>query len=334
MTVATSVSSLSEMAIAEEATAGTAETTPVLYDYFTGDPAVQPVQDVIELRNVYGRDPANTVLGGYHTTGTIPQMVDPDGAVGWWLKWFMGTATASQMDASTAYQHTFTPSDTLKTFTFWFKYGGTLQTKSVNNVVNTFKLSQATSDALKMEVGILGGVDATASDFGSSSYSTTNVFTNSMLTVSISGATTGQAAQVFNSVIQGSNNFDENLGRVHGQRDPKDRVPGKRNVTGSFEMWFNDDSEYQKFWGSASATTPAATATAVPLIYTWDLGEEAGTSHNYELEITLPAVKYRSTAINVGGDRVVQKIDWVAEKDSYVMQITVTNKITEYADAT
>jgi Phage tail tube protein len=333
MTTANSASYLSEMAVAEEATPGVAATTPDIYDCFTDDPGIVPVQNVIRDGCVHSRSNKKHVLSNYHMDGSLPQMVEPEGMIGWWLKWALGGLSSAQEGATTAYKHTYTPAEELKSFTLWLLKGGNQQVKIPYGTVLGLELSQGLDDVLRSTIRTAGQKDEIATDFGSSDYSLLDPFHNTMLAVSIAGSLTGQAAQVHNTVISIDNGINLDDGRTHGSRFYEAVVPGKLNVSGSNDIWFDDDIEYQRFWGDAAATSPASTSTPVPLIFTWDTGIEAGTGYNYQLVITIPAAIYESTTVNLGGNRVVQHIDWYAELDpvtSREIMIELTNTKTGY----
>jgi hypothetical protein len=333
MTLANSAGFLSEMALKEEATAGTAETVPAIYDYFTDDPAIDANQNVVELGYVQDRDIKKVVLGGFEMTATVPQIAEPEGALGHWLKWCLGGHSAAQQGGTSAYLHTFTPADALKSFTMWLTRGNNQEIKIPYAVVQSLEFKQAVDDALRLSVGILGKTEQIASDIGSPSYSVLQPFANQHLSVSIAGSTTAQAALVYGSSVKIENGYDSSLGKVHGSRFYQALVAGKRRITGELMMWFDDDVEYQRFWGATDATEPAAEPTNTPLILEWDTGIEADTGYNYKLTITIPDTFYTSTKVNVAGGRVSQKIDILGIYDtstSQVIKIELTNTKTTY----
>lgn len=332
MTSANSAGFLSDIAIKEEGTPGTAETVPAKYDYMTDNPAIDPVQTVVPGGAVQNRARIKSVLGGYHMEGAIPFMVEPEGMIGWFLKWALGGVSSAVQGATAAYKHTYTPADALKTFTLWLKRAGNQEVKIPYTVINSLEFTQSVNDALRATAGIVGQKDTITTDFGSASFSTLNPFANQHLTVSIAGATTGQAAQVHNTTISIVNNFDVEKGRVHGSRFYTGLVPESRDVSGSFDVWFDDDIEYERFWGAAAATTPSATATPVALIFTWDTGIEAATGYNYILKITLPGVVYVATTVNVTG-RSMQTVTFEGQYDTTAtneISAELTNTITTY----
>lgn len=333
MTTANSATYLSEMAVAEEATPGVAETTPDMYDCFTDDPSINPVQAIIKDGCVHSRSNKKHVLSNYHMDGSLPQMVEPEGMIGWWLKWALGGLSSAQEGATTAYKHSYTPADELKSFTLWLLRGGNQQVKIPYGTVLSLELVQSLDDVLRSTIRIAGQKDEIATDFGSSSYSQLDPLHNTMLGVSIAGSTTGQAAQVHNTSITIDNGIDLDDGRAHGSRFYGAVVPGKLNVSGSMDIWFDDDIEYERFWGAAAASSPVSVSTPVPLIFTWDTGIEAGTGYNYQLVITIPAAIYESTSVNLSGNRIVQHIDWYAEYDNSTSReilVELTNTKTGY----
>lgn len=315
MTTADSASYLSEMAIALEDIPGTAETVPDIYDFFSDDPGINPIQNVIRVGNVQERATRKHVLSNYHIEGSISQMVEPEGMIGWWLLLALGSLSSAAQGGTAAYKHTYTPADTIDTFTLWLNRGGNQEVKVPFGTVTSLELNQGLDDVLRSTINIAGQKDYITTDFGTSAYSLLDPLHNNMLNVSIAGATTGQAAQVHNSIITIDNGQDIDDGRTHGSRFYNAVVPGKRTVSGSMDIWFDDDIEYQRFWGAAAAVTPANVSATVPLIYTWDTGIEADTGYNYGLVVTIPAAVYEATTVNLSGGRIKQHIDWDAEYD-------------------
>lgn len=329
-----SVGALSELATAQESVAGTAETTPIKYDYFIGNPALNPMQEVLHIGQAQNRDHTKHALGGYHLEGNFSHFVEPEGMLGWYLKWAFGSVTAAQQGGTGAYKHTFKPSRIIYPFTLWFKRAGTQQIKSTYTVVNSLTFEQAINDVMRMTANVIGKKDQIATDFGTSSYSTLDPFTNAMLTVSIAGSSTGQAAQAHRTSINFSNGISVDDGMVHGSRFYSDIVPGPREVTGSFDVWFDDDSEYERFWGAIDNTEPGTATATVALEFEWDTGVEADTGYNYVLTIYIPDVIYKATTVDVGGNRSKQTIDFTAEYDTTsesVMYVELTNTVTEYS---
>lgn len=327
MTSANSAAFLSDIAFAEEATAGTVETTPDVYDFMTDDPAINPVQTVIKLPTIQTREQRRSTAGDYHMEGNVPMFVDPEGALGFILECGIGASTSAQQGATSAYKHTWQPDDTLKTLTTWLKRGGNQQIKIPYTLVNTINFKQGLNEVLMMNVGIIGQKDQIADDFGDASYSTVTPFRSQDLTVSIAGSDAAQAAQVHNVDLTIDNGFNIQDCMVFGSRHYAAHVGGKRKVSGSFDMWFDSDVEYERFWGDAAtpATDPETEITATTLQFNWDTGIEADTGYNYELDIAMDEVIYESTKVSIGGGRVKQTVDFFAEYDA-----TATNEIEFY----
>ena len=333
MTTANSVGFLAEMVIAEEVTKGTSPAiTTGLKDYFTGDPAINAVQSVLRLGNAQHRHTVSHVMGAYHMEGSIPQIVTPNGHIGYWLGLALGDPTSAQQGGTTAYSHTYEGDDDLKTCSLWFKRGGNQQVVIPYGVVNTLELKQSVDDVLRATIGFIGQNESiNADDFSTAdAYDTIEPFHNMDLTV------TGpvNAAQVHNSTITIDNGYDVANGRVHGSRFFAAMVPGKRTVTGSFDLWFDDDGDYQSFWGSTSDTTPNVDGifSTIPLEFVWDTNTEAGTAYDYSLTITIPEAVFETTAVTIG-DRIKQTVNFSAQYDtgdSYEVQVVLINKVASY----
>lgn len=333
MTTANSAGFTAEMALAEEVTAGTSPAiSTALRDYFTGDPGINPVQDSIDPANVYGRHVVDIFLSDYHMEGNIPQIVTPNGHLGYWLGGAIGAESSAQQGGTAAYLHTYTPADAPKTYSMWYKRGGNQQVVIPYVVPNTLQLVQNLNDVLRMNVGMIGQKETINADSFASAdaYDTIDAFRNADLTVT--GPT--NAAQTHYTEINFNNNYTVEQGKVHGSRHYSALVPGKRNVDGVIRMWFDDDGDYQSFWGSTSETTPDADGvySTIPLVFTWDRGVLADTGYNYKLIITVPEAVFRQTSVNVDG-RIAQTINWTARYDtgdSYEVKAELTNIVASY----
>ena len=333
MTTALSVGHLAEMVIAEEVTKGTSPAiTTGLRDYFTGDPGINPVQGVIKLGNVQKRHTVTHVLSAYHMAGNIPQIVTPNGHIGYWLGMAIGDPASAAQGGTAAYAHTYTPDDDLKTFSLWFKRGGNQQVVIPYCVENTLELKQSVDDVLRASISFIGKTETiNADDIDTAdAYDIVEPFHNMDLTV------TGpvNAAQVHNSTITISNGFDIGNGKVHGSRFFNALVPGKRLVTGSFDLWFDDDGDYQSFWGSTTDTTPDVDGvfSTTSLVFTWDTDVLAAAGYDYSLTITIPEAVYESTTVTIG-DRIKQTVNWSAQydvADTYEITAVLVNTVVSY----
>ena len=333
MTTANSPGFLAEMVIAEEVTKGT---TPAiitgLRDYFTDDPGINAVQNVIRLGNAQHRHTVAHVMSAYHMEGSIPQIVTPNGHIGYWLGLALGDPTTTGPTGTTAYTHTYEPDDDLKTFSLWYKRGGNQQIVMPYGVVNTLELKQSVDDVLRATIGIIGQKESiNTDDFTTAdAYDTIQPFHN--MDLAVTGPV--NAAQVHDSTITIDNGFDVTNGRVHGSRFFSAMVPGKRTVSGTFDLWFDDDGDYQSFWGSTSDTTPDVDGifSTVSLVFAWTMGVEAGTAVDYSLSLTVPEAVFETTTVSIG-DRIKQTVNWSAQYDtgdSYEIQAVLVNKVVSY----
>ena len=332
MTTENSAGHFSELVIAEEADKGTPPAiTTGLRDYFAGDPNINPVQKVVPLGNTQLRHRTGFVLGSYYLTGNIPQIVTPGGHIGYWLGGAIGDPSSLQQGGTVAYKHTYTPDNDLLTYSAWFKRGGNQQVVIPYVVVNTLMLEQD-MDVLRSRVGIIGQKETiNADDFATAdAYDTAAPFHN--MDLAVTGPV--NAANVFNSSILINNKYNVNRGGVHGSRFYKALVPGKREITGKFEIWFDDDGDYQSFWGSTTDTTPDINGvhSTIPLNFKWDTNVEAATGYDYTLEIDIPEAVFVATTVKIE-DRIRQIVDWSAQydtSDAYEIEAYLTNKVVSY----
>lgn len=334
MTTALSAGHTSMMVIAEEADKGTSPAIATgLRDNFTADPGITAVQKTIRLgENMQDRYNKGHVMTSYHMAGSVPQMVTPNGHIGYWLGMAIGDPSSAQQGGTAAYKHTYTPDDDLKTFSMWYARGGNQQVVIPYGAVDTLLIEQSPSDVLRSTVGIIGQKETINADdmTTADAYDTARKFHDAHLTV------TGPvgATEVFSSSILVNNKYNVDKGRAHGSRFYNALIPGKREVTGTMELWFDDDGDYQNFWGSTSETTPdvAGDFTPIPLNFSWDSGELADTGFNYILALDVPEVAFEATNV-IMEERIRQTIDWSAQYDtgdSYDIQAELTNTVVSY----
>ena len=333
MTTALSAGHLSEIVIAEEVDKGTSPAIATgLRDYFYGDPGINPVQNVIDLGNIQNRANLGHVLSDYHMVGSVPQIVTPGGHIGYWLGMAIGDPSSAQQGGTAAYKHTYTPDDDLKTFSMWYKRGGNQQVVIPYGLVNTLLLEQSPDDVLRMTTGLFGQKETiNADDIDTAdAYDTAAPFHNMDLTVT--GPT--NATEVHKSSVLIDNKYNLDKGKVHGSRFYKDAIPGKRMISGSMELWFDDDGDYQSFWGSTSDNTPDVDGefNTIPLNFKWDTNVEIDTGYDYTLEIDLPEVVYKTNTVTIE-ERIRQVLGWSAQYDtgdSYEIEAYLTNKVVSY----
>ena len=333
MTTALSAGHLAEFVIAEEVDKGTPPAIATgLRDYFVGDPGINPVQNVIRNEAMQFRHRVNHVMSSYHMVGSPTQVVTPNGHIGYFLGMAIGDPSSAQQGGTAAYKHTYTPDDDLKTFSMWYKRGGNQQVVIPYGIVNTLLIEQNLDDVLRMTTGLFGQKETiNADDIATAdAYDTAGAFHN--MDLAVTGPV--NAAEVHKSSILIDNKYDIAKGKVHGNRFYKTAVPGKREVTGAIELWFDDDGDYQSFWGSTSETTPDVDGefNTIPLNFKWDTNVEIDTGYDYTLELDLPEVVFEATTINIE-DRIRQVINWSAQYDTgdaYEIEAYLTNKVVSY----
>lgn len=330
MTTVNSAGHLAELVIAQEVTKGTSPAiTTGLRDYFPEDPGINPVQTMIPLDNIQPRYRMGHVHGKYFIEGNIPQIVTPGGHIGYWLSGAIGSPTSAQQGGTAAYKHTYSPANDVPTFSAWFARGGNQQVVIPYSVVNSLKLVQD-ENVLRSQVNIIGQKDTINADdiTTADAYDTATPFHNTNLTVT--GPT--NAANAFNTKIEINNNFDVKDGFVHGSRFYTALVPGKRLVSGSFEIWFDDDADYESFWGAATSPIASGAYTPIPLNFKWDTEIEAASGYNYVVELDIPEVEYLATSVKID-KRIHQQVTWAAQYNAvagYDIEAYLINKVVSY----
>lgn len=120
------------------------------------------------------------------------------------------------------------------------------------------------------------------------------------VTASIDGSDLSAKVKTLNLSI--SNNMDAESGRGLGSRHPYRVIGGERETEISMELFFEDSSVLEDFWGGA--TGPAATGVSeIPIVLTFDNGAHGS------MEITLPKVAYSEVQQQPSSrDEIVQSV--------------------------
>jgi len=120
-----------------------------------------------------------------------------------------------------------------------------------------------------------------------------------------------------------TNNADTEAGKGVGSRYPC-RIPvAARDVNFSGNLWFEDDTEYQKYWGGASGISDDG-PTNEAIVITIDSGDDGS------IEINMPKAVYTNLAAQPSGrGEIVQGFSGIALIDTVTLADAVTEVNTE-----
>jgi hypothetical protein len=119
---------------------------------------------------------------------------------------------------------------------------------------------------------------------------------------------------------------------VSGSRYRQGAEPGKLEGNAEFELYFEDLSWVERFWGAAGATGPQDT----PAVYACSAkfeGDIIESTYKYTVQIDIPKLFLTEVSKPVSGqDKIVQRISGrvVVESSADLPSITLLNTKTGY----
>ncbi len=318
---------MKQLGIAEQVAFETA-VTPTSYLEFTTEDLNVTKEEILSagIRGTAGI--SRRVLGQTAVQGGFELELFPQGGIGYILKHAIGAVSTTQPDVGnnpTVYAHEFTLANALD------EYGLTLtidrdiaQREYYGCKISELEITAAVGAILMGRVAILGKDESSASSI-TPTYPEQPPFVFTQGKLEIDSTET----EVSNFVLTLNNNLREDR---YGIKNSASRFQierlGKREVTGSFNRPYENDTAYDKF----IAGTPAV------LALTFESAVIVGGdgSYNYKLVIDIPVVYYNSFTPGTGGAemgdhtvpfRAIEKIDAPAEKE---FTVTLTNDDTSY----
>ena len=312
------VGSNAYIGIGKETTWGTA-VAPTTFLEFT-DESIVKVINPIEPGALVGTRFKNGLYmtGSIDINGNFSIEVNPDN-IGLLLGATLGAETTTQVGTTTAYDHEFTPADTLIPLSIEvgrdvasaaskaFRYSGC--------EINTLALSCDINSILKAEFGILGK-DETEETAATPSYSTKLPYVYTMGTVKIDSTA---VAYVKSVTLNLNNNLYADRYVLNGGQNRTGTQPQSSDITGSLDMEWTTDAYVER------TKYLAGTDAALELIFTST--EEIESGYPYTLTISIPHFKYKKADANVSGKDVIPfAADFEAWKSGSTAIITITHR--------
>ena len=193
--------------------------------------------------SVVDRSVRKKVLGIYRTEGRIGEFdVEPEN-IGELLLGCFGSVSTSQPQAG-VYQHTFSPADTLPSYTL--RLGSDIIERVLPGCLVEALTFKFTADKpVKATAEVYSGMAESLNSIGTPTLSTLpplTMFENSTLTI----AGSDKRQQVYEVEVTVKNNILFNRGAVDSRYYTVRRY-GQREVTGKVSLYFDDTSELQRF---------------------------------------------------------------------------------------
>ncbi|HLE74923.1 MAG TPA: phage tail tube protein [Candidatus Bathyarchaeia archaeon] len=184
-------------------------------------------------------------LGPYRARGAIGDFaVEPENLIGELLLGVFGSV-ATTNPSTGVYLHTFTPADTLPSYTI---RQGSEQTERIlpGGLVDALTVHFAHDEVIKAKADVLSGFVETKASLGTPTFTALQALSmqeaSSVLT--IAGAT--KRSTIYDLEVSVKNNIPFDKGTLDGRTFSK-KLVGMREVTGKLSAYFDSTDEYDKF---------------------------------------------------------------------------------------
>jgi len=185
-------------------------------------------------------------VGQYRARGNIGDFpVEPETIIGELLLGVFGSVSSAQQGGTAAYLHTFTPADTLPSYTTRI---GVEQTERIlpGCLVEALTVKFAHDKDLQATAEILSGFPETKASIGTPTISSLQALNMldaaSILTI----ATVSKRNLIYDLELTIKNNIPFDRGDLSGRTFATKRV-GQREITGKLSAYFDDTTEYDRF---------------------------------------------------------------------------------------
>jgi hypothetical protein len=285
---------------------------------------IAPVRSVSELSETdSNRDIGVSYVVSNEVQGS-PEFYARDDQVGFWLQALLGNDSVT--GAGPNYTHVLTPANTIPYLSVWRDVGDTLWESFQDCKVSSLTISGQVGQPLSVTPTILGRIATRLTSDPSVSASiplaSGYVYNENDATIQLSGGTTTLVGQFSITIENGvTTQYTDNV-------QPIDVVEGLRRVSGSFDLVFQNLTEYNSFfYGGASGTTVSNS------IYTTSADFKVAKGSNNSIEFALPSIAYEAYPIDVNpaGNPIVSSITFVSQRGgSPVVTATVKNQVQLY----
>jgi hypothetical protein len=308
------------LGVGEESTFGQAATISRYIDVVSE--GIKSSQSWLTPETVDSRYQKKAILGPLAVKGGLNVVVEPDN-IPQLFKWLLGSVTSQQQGTSGVYDHTFTPADSIKSFTAELGYD-TFGRKIVGCLINAATIESVAKKELVASFDIIAKEEQKITSLASPTFSARRPFMWSDAAFKVGDSDKSSQLRAFSLRI--GNNIPEDELYAHGSRSITRIQVGEFTVEGALDLTPLDTEQYDKFLAGQEA--------ALNIKFT---GESTGdaTYPNYTLEIDLPRVVYESDAApHLDGRKPLKaNIPFKALYDStkaYAVKIVVRNKVASY----
>lgn len=250
-----------------------------------------------------------------------PSFYARDTVVAPFTYWGMGSVATTGTTPN--FTHVITPGNTLPYITVWRNISDTLYERFQDCMVGSFSISAEAGGPLTMTTGIQGvtttRLTADPSTTPAIPVETGAVYSYNEATVTLGGS---QTALVRSFELGVENNISRQ------QTDdvlPYDVYVGTREITLSFDMYFETLAEYNKFYyGGAAGTAISSSIYTTSASFSFDKGT------NNSIAFNLPSIAYEEFPVDPdpGGDAIVVSVRASAYRTgSALLTATVKNQI-------
>jgi len=245
-------------------------------DSFQPDPGVTILEPVAFRASMYQQ------LTKFRARGNIGAWkVLPEDIIGEALYGVLGAKSSAQQGGTAAYKHTFTPADTIVS---WTLRKGVELTELVNPgcLFNKLTLNSRHAEMLEAILEVVGvGAAPSKTTLGTPTFSTLLPFVYHQCTILLAGG--NKSTMVYDSSVDINNNVPVDKGGHGSQYMPKIRV-GNREVSGKLSTYFDETNQYDAFIAGTEFT----------LNLKWVGAQIGATGYYYTLELDLPRCIYTS----------------------------------------
>lgn len=303
-------------------TAATVATTTTHKNPLTGG-GIAPVREFDQITETdSNRDRGVSFVTSSGVEGS-PEFAVRDASMGFWLFAVLG---ADAVTGTTNFSHTITPANTLPYITVWRNISNTLYEQYRDCKVSSLTISADAGQPLLATAAIQGlQASRLAADPSASpaiALASQYVYNYNDATVTLSGGVTALVSS-FELTIENNVTRQQTDDVV-----PYDVVEGERQVSLSFDLIFEDLTEYNKFhYGGAAGTTISSQ------IYTTSADFQFDNGANNQVKFTLPSIAYEEFPVDAvpDGGPINVSVRAVAQRGaSPVLAAVVKNQISSY----
>ncbi|MCW4048057.1 MAG: phage tail tube protein [Candidatus Bathyarchaeota archaeon] len=208
--------------------------------------SIKPDQSWIIPASVGSRAVRKRALGPYRARGNIGDFpVEPENIIGELLLGVFGSVSSVQQGGTSAYLHTFSPAESLPSYTVRL---GVEQAERVlpGGLVESLTVKFKHDDVIKATAEILSGFPETRASINTPSISTLQPFDMQATSAVLSINGSSKRSMVYDLELTVKNNIPFDRGALDGRTFSTKRY-GQREVTGKLSAYFDDTSEYDRF---------------------------------------------------------------------------------------